>query len=137
MHDRSYRQACEDREAFRAAWNGDGSALKYDYEREARANGEEIEEYEPYVGSPEDYRPDWADAERTCFQWYETVSEGTPVSPVFDTMEGLARWLMEHNGGTYERWLANLQSGGWCPSGLGFAGGPVFSGEEAIAKGMI
>jgi hypothetical protein len=30
---------------------------------------------------------------RDCFQIYEDVSEGTPVSPVFQTEESLRDWL--------------------------------------------
>ncbi len=32
--------------------------------------------------------------EKTCLQIYETVSEGTPVSPVFSSVEDLRRWLV-------------------------------------------
>lgn len=42
---------------------------------------------------PDSYRPAWKEEERTCFQVYETVSEGTPVSPVFETEEELVLWL--------------------------------------------
>ena len=34
--------------------------------------------------------------ERTHFQYYETVSEGTPVSPIFQSRETLERWFAEH-----------------------------------------
>jgi len=47
-----------------------------------------------------------------CFQLWETVSEGSPVSPVFETKEELATWLSttkrEHditNSLSYEDWL--------------------------------
>jgi len=46
--------------------------------------------YEPsaqdWAGGPPDkeyYRPAWTEEEATAFQMYETVSEGTPVSPFF------------------------------------------------------
>lgn len=41
------------------------------------------------------YRPDWPESERTAFQVYETVSEGTPVSPVFQTQDDLTAWLVD------------------------------------------
>lgn len=41
------------------------------------------------------YRP-WQDEEATWFQLWETVSEGTPVSPPFPTREELAAYLAEH-----------------------------------------
>ena len=36
--------------------------------------------------------PVWPHGTATCFQLYETVTEGTPTSPVFETVEGLAQW---------------------------------------------
>jgi hypothetical protein len=37
----------------------------------------------------------WTDEEATHFQMYETVSEGTPVSPVFASLQELEDWLVE------------------------------------------
>ncbi len=34
---------------------------------------------------PADYMPDWLPEEAPCLQWYETVSEGTPISPIFES----------------------------------------------------
>ena len=40
---------------------------------------------------------------------YETCSEGSPISPAFETPEELARWLTDNSFGsmtaTYEQWL--------------------------------
>lgn len=72
------------------------------------------------------------------WQLWETVSAGSPISPVFDSAQGLARWLA-----TYEGADANNQSGGpmpyeaalafvmegWAPSGMITAGG-VHEGSE-------
>ena len=44
-----------------------------------------------------DYMPDWPDDERTHWQMYETTSEGTPLSPLCDTPEQLAQWLVDHH----------------------------------------
>ncbi len=56
---------------------------------------------------PVDYMPDWAEAERTHFQMYENVTEGTPVSPVFEKAEELAYWLVDNLDNTYtlSEWL--------------------------------
>ncbi|EDT2963655.1 hypothetical protein EL09_15460 [Salmonella enterica subsp. enterica] len=58
------------------------------------------------------YIPDWPDEERTHWQMYETVSEGTPVSPVMDSRDALARWLSDNRASlwgkiiaSYEEWL--------------------------------
>src|SRR3954471_15330108 len=37
---------------------------------------------------------DWTEEEAVCFQIYETVSEGTPVSPMFDTLTDMEDWLV-------------------------------------------
>jgi hypothetical protein len=44
--------------------------------------------------APEDYRPAYT-SEPTHYQAYETVSEGTPVSPVFATLAELADWMCQ------------------------------------------
>jgi hypothetical protein len=50
-------------------------------------------EYEGSPPDPEYYRPDWPEESRTHFQWYENVSEGTPLSPPFATQEELAQFI--------------------------------------------
>ena len=46
---------------------------------------------------PEAFTPDWPDSERTHWQMYEQTSEGTPISPVMESPEALARWLVDNN----------------------------------------
>jgi len=43
---------------------------------------------------PEKYRPDWKKEDMTWFQVYETVSEGTPITPPFATREELVEYLV-------------------------------------------
>jgi hypothetical protein len=43
----------------------------------------------------------WTAKEATHYQMYETVSEGTPCSPVFAAKEELVEWLV--NDGIYDR----------------------------------
>ena len=57
--------------------------------------------------------PTWSAEEQTHFQMYENTSEGTPLSPVMESCEALARWLADHrtsiwgrSPGTYEEWFA-------------------------------
>jgi hypothetical protein len=57
------------------------------------------------------------------YQIWETVSEGSPISPVFATPEDLARhmagtkWGADH-GTSYETWLKFINGPGWAPSGV-------------------
>lgn len=57
---------------------------------------------------PEYYRPVWKEA--NAYQMYETVSEGTPVSPVFETPEGLVDYLVNH-GDFWDQYRGG--KGGW------------------------
>ena len=55
------------------------------------------------------------------YQIWETVSEGSPISPVFSTPEDLARHMAgttwgADKGTPYETWLAFIRGPGWAPS---------------------
>ena len=69
------------------------------------------------------------------FQIWETVSEGSPISPVFETAEALARhmagtrWGADH-GSSYETWLRFINGPGWSLSGVMDANG-MRTGPEA------
>jgi hypothetical protein len=67
-------------------------------------------------GEPPTYNvecmPEWPEEERTHWQMYEDTTEGTPISPVCDSPESLARWLTDHEASffadmttDYEHWL--------------------------------
>lgn len=43
---------------------------------------------------PSDYMPDWDESERTHYQAYENITEGTPISPVFATEEEVIDFLV-------------------------------------------
>jgi|SRR6185437_1411261 len=55
-------------------------------------------EYWEYAGDPPDreYYRAYKDDEATWYQVYETVSEGTPVTPPFATKEELIQYLVEN-----------------------------------------
>ena len=114
-----------------------------DFERECYPLG--LAEWLVDEGQPPDpayYRP-WKDEEATWFQLWETVSEGTPVSPPFATKEELADYLAEHGDGG---WGASRPGGwgkevaykfvmgsGWAPS-MVVSDGKMMSGYEFMAK---
>lgn len=69
-----------------------------------------------------DYMPFWSNDIATHYMMYETVTEGTPISPAFATPEELARWLTDNKANafagqtaTYEGWL-RVARGGYAPS---------------------
>jgi hypothetical protein len=73
------------------------------------------------------------------YQLWETVSEGSPISPVFKTPEELATWLIEadyswkdlHQGTSYDQWMKFICGPGWAPSFVADSNG-VRSGVNAI-----
>jgi hypothetical protein len=57
------------------------------------------------------------------FQMWETTSDGSPISPVFETPEELAKWLADtgtssfgYKTESYETWLKFIKGPGWAPS---------------------
>lgn len=79
---------------------------------------------------PEWYRPAF-DTEPTHYQFYETVSEGTPLSPVFATLAELEEWLVTEGGYSRDGAHAFCERG-WAPS-LVVSGGVVSNGIEGLA----
>jgi hypothetical protein len=71
------------------------------------------------------------------WQMWETCSEGSPISPVFETPEELARWLADTNasafgseGASYDNWLGMIREG-WAASACADSQG-LRSGVEMI-----
>lgn len=70
------------------------------------------------------------------YQIWETVSEGSPISPVFATPEELARHMADTRWGadygtSYETWLSFINGPGWAPSMVLTSAG-IVSGVEAV-----
>lgn len=65
--------------------------------------------------NPAYYRPDWPEASRTHYQVYETVSEGTPVTPHFATEAELVDYLVEHGDESDQKRMTEGRqwSAGW------------------------
>ena len=66
------------------------------------------------------------------YQVYETVSEGSPISPVFADPHDLAMWMASHHArdGSLEQWERFITGPGWAPSLVMDANG-VRSGVQA------
>ena len=157
----SFREACEEWDREAVAWPGSDTAnrtwsaesverIRAEIEKRRALKGtltaeeEELpdvgtpvwESFEDYAGArPTDpglYMPDWPAEARTHWQAYETVTEGTPISPVFPTAEALVEWLV-----TEARWTRGqaeaLVRHGHAMS-LVSVGGEVMTGVEYLAR---
>lgn len=109
-------------------------------------------EYWEYNGGPPDreYYRTWTDEDGTWFQVWETVSEGTPVSPPFETKGELIEYLVANgdywdqsrrregrttmNCDPWSREAAEkfVNGPGWAPSMVSDSKG-IRSGVEAMA----
>lgn len=125
LHDNDYESAAEEWCTGFHLWNegehpdqleGYGKSCKYFWEYSSPPN----EEY---------YRArKWTPGEATAYQIYETVSEGTPKSPVFLTLDDMKAWLIEQG---YSREAAEgFTRMGFVPSGV-MVGGKFYNDIEA------
>lgn len=120
--------------------------LNRDYKQEAAdflnlANEKGLQEAIDYYGcAPDesDYMPAWSNEEKTHLMMYENTSEGTPISPAFETPEELAKWFVENNASafasqtaSYEAWL-KLANGGYAVSMVITPSTGLISGVEAL-----
>lgn len=64
----------------------------------ARDEGLTYSEWDVPAPSKDDYMPVWDESELTHFMWYETTSEGTPISDVKFTSRGAAAKYAFENG---------------------------------------
>ena len=87
---------------------------------------------------------DWKSTEPPAgegYQLWETVSEGSPISPVFETPEELAdyligpdySWVENDSGTTREQWLAFIKGPGWDMSGV-LQDGVFMNGVQAATR---
>jgi len=87
---------------------------------------EEFEGREPPIGE--------------AYQLWETTSEGSPISPVFEKPEDLAQWLYDNKASSfgshtqsYEQWLKFITGAGWAMSAV-MVNGELKSGVDALVS---
>ena len=117
LFDQSYGMAAEE-------WQKDFLAFLNDPAEQAQARNADCSYFLDWHGSPPDkeyYRPNWDEGTDTAFQMYETVTEGTPVSPVFATLDDLKAWLIEQ--GHSEHAASEFCKHKWAPSMMFSAAG--------------
>ena len=75
------------------------------------------------------------------WQMWESVSEGSPISPVLASPEELARWLADNGASTfadettdYEHWLAMIREGSSMGTFVMIPGRGLVSGVDAVSE---
>ena len=141
MYDRHYDDAKAEWIAGLMKWEAgeDPTRLKYPND-----DGTLMDYWEWYGNPPERayYRP-WRDHEATWYQLWQTVSEGTPVSPPFATQEELIAHLAAHGDGGWgasgpggwgeERARRFVMGDGWAPS-MVLSGNRLMTGVEFVTE---
>ncbi len=91
MHDQRFEDAAAEWKQEFAAWER-GERPDYCGEESSKM------EFREWHGDPpgREYYRTWNDEEATWFQVWETVSEGTPVTPPFATKEELIDYLVDN-----------------------------------------
>lgn len=112
MFDQSLESAIEEWEKNKELWDKGEHPDQEKYD-------DTPEDYREWAGQnpakmPEYYRPEFEE-EPTAFQVYETVTKGTPVSPVFETKEEMKKWLINEQGLTEEQADEFIEEG-WAPT---------------------
>lgn len=141
MFDQTHADAVAEWEGDKKEQKGKWDARTLEYVDDDIYKTSSFEDYfdENYGEKPDPqwYMPDWKDEERTHLMMYENTSEGTPLSPAFETPEELARWLTDNGASsfgamtaTYEQWLGMCRSG-WAPSAI-MTNGVLESGVAAL-----
>src|SRR4051812_21301357 len=93
LHNRTYIEALNEWLKEHEAWERGENSGQVEY-------GHTKEEYPYYANYGGDapeveyFRPNWKPDEMTWYQAYETVSEGTPVTPPFATQDELIDYLV-------------------------------------------
>jgi len=120
MHDEPFESAAANWKAEFAKWE---AGERPDYCSEEN----KVLEYWEWENGPPDraYYRTWKDEEAVWFQVWETVSEGTPVTPPFSTAAELVDylatngdfWDQKRRDGPWNRQVAtNFVAAGWAPS---------------------
>lgn len=98
MYDQSADEAWQDWQAAFQAWlDGEHDATIAKYGEAEYPKDQPYTAFCTWHGQPPDleyYRPHWKPEDCTWWQVYETVSEGTPVTPPFATPEELVDYLV-------------------------------------------
>ncbi len=124
---------------------------KFHYDKPPHYEWNDWTDYHGEKPDGEFYRPAWKRGEATWFQVYETVSEGTPVTPPFETKEELIQYLMANGdywdqrrrkdgvsgidcGPWTEEQARRFVDSEWAPSAMVVGGSGIVSGQQGLVE---
>ncbi len=115
LFDRSYDEAVRDYEYELKLWAEGRHPSQHRFPDDTTGLS-----YEEWCGAPPDTRiyrhESWTEDDATHVQLYENISEGTPASPMFATLDELGAWMIEH--GYSQEEVAKIKAVGRLPSGI-------------------
>lgn len=138
MHDQTYKEVAEEWWAQAVAWH-DRDPEAYRAAGGWLPEGEEEDLFEKHPWfwewtdrppNPDYYRPEF-DAPADCYQYYQNTSEGTPLSPVCETVDEMVAWLVENEGMT-EEGARSFVGAGYAPTYVSGGGGGLRRGVDAF-----
>lgn len=115
-----------------------------DFQKRVKKKGlQDAIDYFGQAPDKNDYVPDWPKGTATWFQVYQTVSEGSPVTPPFATREELVEYLVKHGdfwsqqdgkgGFSLKAAEAFVMGDGWVPS-MVVENGQITQGIEIAGR---
>lgn len=132
LYDQSFREAMAVWWEEYQAWERGERPCYFDVTN--YPDGIEFCEWHGPPPDPQYHRPDWPEDICTHFQLYETVSEGTPLSPPMPSPDALADWLATHKDFWGKGPLTPEQAGAFCR--VGWAPSFVISPETGVVSGI-
>lgn len=127
MYDRTLRERFEEIDVDREKWVKQYGSL-------VTKNDTGLNFYEFWnddLGvSPSCYRPEFPEGATLGYCVYETISEGTPISPIFETLQEIQAWVIEQG-------YSEAAAKAFCESGFAFSmalipGHGLINGIEAL-----
>lgn len=116
-YDKFYGDACAEWKRNFLAWENDEGGVRTEAKEEYGYDGE----YWDWNGHPpqkEYYRHrNWTTEEATAYQIYETITEGTPISPVLQTEQEIVDWIVQNKNMSRDA-AEQFVSDGSIPSGI-------------------
>lgn len=122
--DQTYEEALTEWNEEKRIFDAIGASIRVDRDGDIEFEGKQYKIYHEKETTFEDWHGDEPESDRyrqkfesepTHYQVYENVTEGTPTSPVFESLEEMKAWLIEEEGHS-EKAATAFCKDGYAPS---------------------